>query len=111
MPPLLLPDPPAGKAAAKDEHALDDDTLQCAICFDLCVRPITVSRPALPRAAASRLPSRPNPHTSTPHPPTPSPSTPTAGPLPAQLLPQVLPGPGEQGQEEGLPQLPSRVWR
>ena len=34
-----------GKAAAtevKGNSMLDDDTLQCAICFDLCVRPVTV---------------------------------------------------------------------
>jgi len=33
-------------AASKSEAAdslLDDDTLKCAICFDLCVRPVTVS--------------------------------------------------------------------
>lgn len=34
-----------GKGAASEaqESGLDDDTLKCAICFDLCVRPITVS--------------------------------------------------------------------
>lgn len=33
-----------GKAAAKEntDSGLDDDTLKCAICFDLCVRPVTV---------------------------------------------------------------------
>lgn len=53
-PPRLtaLPAPPSasaaddkGKSAAgekKDCSLLDDDTLKCAICFDLCVRPVTV---------------------------------------------------------------------
>lgn len=34
-----------GKAAASEDQGgsgLDDDTLKCAICFDLCTRPVTV---------------------------------------------------------------------
>lgn len=35
-----------GKVVASEKEegssALDDDTLKCAICFDLCVRPVTV---------------------------------------------------------------------
>ena len=103
---------------------LDDDTLKCAICFDLCVRPVTVRRMAgctglseavwerrgghalVCRAATAR--SRPPPPP--PPPPPPTPPRVHAGPLPAQLLPQVLPGPGEQVQQ-GLPLLPPRVWR
>lgn len=57
---LLTRDAPAaddkGKAAAKennDNDLLDDDTLKCAICFDLCVRPVTV-RPAAGSAACCR---------------------------------------------------------
>lgn len=40
-----------GAAGEKEEgsSALDDDTLKCAICFDLCVRPVTVRWMSAPR--------------------------------------------------------------
>ncbi len=116
-----------GKAAATEKEegssVLDDDTLKCAICFDLCVRPVTVSllclahscrsmlcwdgaccrglapvgsAPAISRlqlylaghfvlAHACAISSAPSHGVALSCP---------AGPLPAQLLPEVLPGGG-----------------
>lgn len=41
------------KQEEEGEGGLDDDTLKCAICFDLCVRPVTVSLTASVRAPAA----------------------------------------------------------
>ena len=58
--PPCAPRPPAGEDKGKGtseaeggSSLLDDDTLKCAICFDLCVRPVTVRRPG----AAPSLPA------------------------------------------------------
>jgi hypothetical protein len=34
---------PSSAAAAQEEDLMDDDTLKCAICMQLCERPVTVS--------------------------------------------------------------------
>lgn len=82
----VSPTAPKVPAGHEDTLAVIDEALKCAICFNLCDRPVTVCAPA-------SFPAQP--------PLTP----PWPGALPAQLLPHLFHQVGAAEQDE-LPQVP-----